>query len=212
MNNEDRVQKVDIRTLLDSLRAIAQEGLSYAQNEYDKGRYQKLLDLASGSYASFSGMSDSEIKALLTKELGSITPKLGIDVAVMNTNEKILLVRRSDDRKWSLPCGWADVEETPFQTARRETLEETGLSVNPIGYIAISQKGPRNYPGFVNQVNICVAVEKVDAGVEITLSDEHTEYAWIGEHDVMDWHPGHERLPNLIFKAYKQRSFIQDVP
>lgn len=209
--NGKAMQNDDARALLDSLRAIAREGLSYAQNEHDKKRYKKLLDLASGSYASMAGVPTTQVKTLLMKELGSITPKLGIDVAVMNTEGKLLILKRTDNKKWCLPCGWADVEETPFQTAVRETREEADIIVAPIGYIAILQIGPRNYPGFVHQVNICVAAEKVRPDVSITLNGEHSDYKWIDQNDAVDWHPGHERLPETVFRAYEQGLFVKDV-
>jgi hypothetical protein len=40
----------DIRVLLDALRAIAQECLSYSENEYDTARYEKLMDIPSKQY------------------------------------------------------------------------------------------------------------------------------------------------------------------
>lgn len=201
----------DIRSLLDTLRAIAQEGINYTKNEYDLARYQRLLDTASKEYSAILQLPQETVDKMLQNELGSITPKLGVDIAVINSAGKLLVLRRSDDNRWCLPCGWMEVEEIPFQTAVREAREETGLTINPIGYIAISQKGPHNYPGFVNQVNICVAIEPVSKDAAITLSAEHTEFKWVTEYDLIDWHPGHERFQKLIFEAYKNRSLIVDV-
>lgn len=158
----------NLRELLDTLRAMAQEGLSYSQNEYDKARYEKLLALATTEYETALGIPREEAKALFLREQGSITPKLGVDSAVVNDKGQILVLKRSDG-SWGMPGGWADVGESPFKTAARETFEETGLTIKPLGYIAVTHKTPKTYPGFVSQVNICVAVEPVSTDQGVTL-------------------------------------------
>ena len=58
-------------------------------------------------------------------------PKVGVGVAIVE-DEKLLLVRRRmnpERGKWSLPAGYADQDEDPRETAEREALEETGLTV-----------------------------------------------------------------------------------
>ncbi len=201
----------NLRALLDILRAMAQEGLSYSQNEYDTARYEKLLELAAGEYETALGIPKEEAKALFLKEQGSITPKLGVDSAVVNDKGQILVLKRGDG-SWGMPGGWADVGESPFETAERETFEETGLKVKPVGYIAVTYKTPKNYPGFASQVNICVAVEPVSDDQKVTLSHEHSDHMWIDSIDqVTDWHTGQKRLFPRIFAAYRDKSFIPNI-
>jgi len=40
------IARFSLEMTLDALRATAQEGLSYAENEYDRARYRKLLGMA----------------------------------------------------------------------------------------------------------------------------------------------------------------------
>ena len=75
---------------LDALRATAQEGLSYAENEYDRARYRKLLGMASEKYAEITGLNAETIRKVFLREHGSITPKVGVDVAVPNHKGEIL--------------------------------------------------------------------------------------------------------------------------
>lgn len=209
--SSSRATDSNLRALLDILRAIAQEGLSYSQNEYDTARYEKLLDLAAREYETVLGMPKEEAKALFLKEQGSITPKLGVDSAVVNDKGQILVLKRGDD-SWGMPGGWADVGESPFETAERETFEETGLKVKPVGYIAVTYKTPRTYPGFASQVNICVAVEPVSDDQQVTLSHEHSDHMWIDSIDqVTEWHTGQKRLFPRIFAAYRDESFIPNI-
>lgn len=195
--------------LLDSLRAIAQEGLSYSQNEYDTARYEKLLELASAQYEAITGLAKEEIRDLFLREQGSITPKLSADCAVRNDKGEVLALRRKGDGTWGTPGGWADVGESPFETAERETYEETGLVVSAIGYIAITHKTPLTHPGFVSQVAVCVAVKPISSSQKVILSQEHTDYRWINSPEqVGDWHSGQWPLISKIFDAYRKDLFI----
>lgn len=210
-DSSSRVTDSNLRALLDILRAMAQEGLSYSQNAYDTARYEKLLELAVAEYETVLGIPKEEAKALFLKEQGSITPKLGVDSAVVNDKGQILVLKRGDG-SWGMPGGWADVGESPFETAKRETLEETGLKVQPVGYIAITHKTPKTYPGFASQVNICVAVEPVSDDQKVTLSHEHSDYMWIDSIDqVTEWHTGQKRLFPRIFTTYRDKSFIPNI-
>lgn len=211
VETDDRQGDNNLRALLDSLRSIAQEGLSYANNEYDRARYEKLLELAAQEYEGNVGIPKDTAKALFLKEQGSVTPKVGVDSAVINDKGQILVLKR-DDGTWGMAGGWADVGESPFETAKRETLEETGLMVTPIGYVAVTHKTPQTHPGFVSQVNICVAVEPVSDKQEITLSHEHSDYKWINNVDqITEWHTGQKRLFPQIFTAYREKTFIPHV-
>ncbi len=51
------------------------------------------------------------------------------------SDKKILLVRDKKSRKWGFPAGTHELGERAFQTAYRETLEETGLRVFMEDYI-----------------------------------------------------------------------------
>ncbi len=58
-------------------------------------------------------------------------PKVGVGVLVMKGG-KLLLVKRvmaPEIGKWSIPAGFLDAGEDPRQTAVREVLEETNLTV-----------------------------------------------------------------------------------
>ena len=52
--------------------------------------------------------------------------------AILVENDKVLLVKRKFEPKvgyWTLPAGFIELDETAQGAAKRETLEETGLTV-----------------------------------------------------------------------------------
>ncbi len=197
-----------IMSLLDKIRAIATEGVSYTKDSYDLKRYQELIYLVSKKYSEILDIPEKEIFKRLKREIGCITPKLGVDIAIVNDHKEALILKRSDDKKWSIPCGWVNLGETPFETAIREAKEETGLDIKPLGYIAVTNKGPDLYSGITYQVNLLVAIRVIPKKISIKLSPEHADYLWIKKSHGINWHPGHEKLIKLIFQHINDATFI----
>jgi ADP-ribose pyrophosphatase YjhB (NUDIX family) len=112
------------------LQAIAQTGLTFAQNPYDRQRYEAVRALAACILAEHSEAEHSRIEALFAQQAGYATPKVDARGAVFRDDGSILLVRESADAgRWTLPGGWADVNEAPSECVAREVREEAGLEV-----------------------------------------------------------------------------------
>lgn len=127
------------------VQALAQAGLTYAENNYDQERYQELSDISVAILAELSGEEVPRIKELFTNEIGYQTPKTDVR-AVVFQNGKILMVREKIDNCWSLPGGWADVGFSPGEVAVKETREEAGLEVRPTKILAVLDKKCHPHP------------------------------------------------------------------
>jgi ADP-ribose pyrophosphatase YjhB (NUDIX family) len=117
------------------MQAIAQDGLTYATDDHDLDRYERLRGLAAEILAAHSIGDLEEVQELLALEAGPATPKVDVRAAVFGGGG-ILLVKEPDDGGWSLPGGWADVGETPAESAVREVYEESGYRVRAVKLIA----------------------------------------------------------------------------
>ena len=120
---------MSILALLDEIRSIGELGLNFSDNPYDRERYERLLQIATGEYAAVSGLPEGDITDIFRRELGYITPKVGCTGAVFNDEGHVLLVQRSDNGKWCMPGGYAEVNLSPQENCRREVWEETGIEV-----------------------------------------------------------------------------------
>lgn len=110
------------------IQSIAQIGLEYAEDPYNRERYEELRALATEMMAEASDVPVSQWRELFGKETGYATPKVDVRGAVFRDGE-VLLSRELDDGFWSLPGGWADVNDPPSVAVIRELREETGYEV-----------------------------------------------------------------------------------
>jgi 8-oxo-dGTP pyrophosphatase MutT (NUDIX family) len=111
------------------IQATAQTGLAYAKDVYDRQRYERLQQLAAVIMAESAGIDTQVVEGLFAKQRGYATPKVDVRGAVFK-NEQILLVQeRGDAGRWTLPGGWADVNQSPRECVIAEVREEAGLEV-----------------------------------------------------------------------------------
>lgn len=118
------------------IQAIAQIGLEYSQNPYDRERHEELRALAAEMMAEASDIPAVQWLERFGKETGYATPKVDVRGAVFRDAE-VLLSREQDDGCWSLPGGWADVNDSPSEAVIRELREETGYEVSCTKLVAV---------------------------------------------------------------------------
>jgi ADP-ribose pyrophosphatase YjhB (NUDIX family) len=118
------------------LQAIAQTGLTFAQDPYDIERYQAIREIAAEMLAAGANMDLIVIRNMLSADDGYATPKVDVR-GVIFREKKILLVKEKSDGKWTLPGGWADVCESPAENVVREIFEETGFQTRATKVLAL---------------------------------------------------------------------------
>jgi len=190
---------MDRLAFLDEIRVLAENGLKYAQNEYDERRYGRLLELATSGYGEVLGLPTEEVARRFAEELGHVTPKIGADGALFDEAGRILLMLRADEGTWCLPCGWIEPNETPWEAAAREVLEETGLAVEVTDLVGLFPRtaGPDAGPhGVVSVLYLC----RVEDGT-LTCSPEGRELRYWAIDDVPVWHAHHETLARAAARA-----------
>lgn len=102
-------------------------------------------------------------------------PKVAVATLVINV-EKVLLVKRANDPMkgyWALPAGFVEWNEDPAEAARRECLEETGLTVEIDRLLEVFHT-----PNDGGMANIVIAyTANVKAGV-LRAADDAEAVGW----------------------------------
>ena len=78
-------------------------------------------------------------------ETGYATPKVDVRAAAF-LDGKVLLVREISDGAWTLPGGWADVNQSAAECVVREVAEESGYLVRAVKLAAVYDYRKRNRP------------------------------------------------------------------
>lgn len=192
---------MDIVYLLEQLQAIARTGLAYTDNPHDKERYEKLLELSVSTYSGISNVSDRKISEALLADLGYITPLLWAGVALFDEQENVLLLRRSDNSRWCLPCGFVDVGESPEDCALREAREEANLDVKILEVVGIFTTIASISTTSRTNVGI-IFLGEIIKGI-INISHEHTEVRFMKIENVQEWHSNQRECCIASRSAYR---------
>ena len=127
------------------LRAMAQTGLAFTTDRFDRQRYERLRELAADMLARGSGGDPASILGILLADKGYATPKVDVRGAAF-VGGRVLLVREISDGKWTLPGGWADVNQTPSECVVREIAEESGFEAKALKLAAVHDYQRSNRP------------------------------------------------------------------
>jgi ADP-ribose pyrophosphatase YjhB (NUDIX family) len=126
---------------------MAQTGLTFSKDPYDLERYRRLRTLALQMMAVGAATALEPLEALFAQDLGYPTPKVDVRGAVIR-HDQILMVREASDGRWTLPGGWADVNQSAGECVEREIREESGYEARAIKLAAVwdSQRQGYAYP------------------------------------------------------------------
>ena len=134
MNKNDQLE------LIKRIKSLSDTGLIYAQNEYEKERYEELRSISLKLFGIVSNEPFYALSNFFMPDKDYPTPKVDIRGLVLNKAKEILLVREKLDGKWALPGGWGDIGFSPLEVIQKEILEETGLSSRVLRLLAIYDK------------------------------------------------------------------------
>ncbi len=77
------------------INSIAQTGLAFTEDKYDKERYEQLMNLSLNILNKITTIDSKKLKFVFNRDIGYQTPKVGVRVVVISDG-KLLLVKE----KW----------------------------------------------------------------------------------------------------------------
>lgn len=183
------------------LQSIAQAGLTYGKDVYDRERYQRIREITAEMMAAKTGLSLEKVTDLFCGETGYQTPKVDTRAAIFKDN-KIILVHESDGT-WSLPGGWVEFNLSIKENTIKEIREETGLEATAEKIIAIHDRNKHNVPEYVYGVCKIFVLCRVHGG-EFVKNIETTGFEYFAKNEIptLALAKNNEEQVKMCFRAY----------
>lgn len=189
------------------LQSIAQAGLYYGKDVFDRERYEKIREISAQMMSEISDLDVGKVKDLFCNEIGYQTPKIDTRSAIFK-NDRILLVREKNGT-WSLPGGWCDYNVSVAENAVKETREESSFDVKVIRLIAVQDRAKHNSPLY--PYGVCkMFFECSITGGEFKENSETTAVDFFTENSLPDLaiEKNNEEQLKMCFKAHRDEHWM----
>jgi ADP-ribose pyrophosphatase YjhB (NUDIX family) len=176
------------------LQAVAQTGLTFSQNPFEVERCEQVRQIAAEMMAAHSGLDIRSIQGLFADQAGYATPKVDVRGVVFGPgpcpgpgpkpeDTKILLVKERRDGRWTLPGGWADVNDSPAEATEREVLEESGYRAKAVKLLACYDRNKHGHPPHAFHIYKLFFLCELEGGAP-TTSIETAGVDFFGEDEI----------------------------
>lgn len=111
---------------------------------------------------------------------------VGAAILVLDSADRLLMLKRSDSGCWGLPGGATEPGEKVEIAAMRETFEEAGIEIGEMSLFGVFS-GPElyyKYPNGDEVFNVTIVYLSRDWRGQVTLNEEHTEWNWFAAHKI----------------------------
>jgi len=165
------------------IQALAEIGLEFSQNIFDRERYEELHEISLQIIEQITDVPVEKIIPVIQDKNGYKTPKVDVRAVVFNEKNEILLIQEKADNCWAMPGGWADIGYSPSEVAVKECSEEAGLKVETKKLLAVLDKQKQNMPpAFEYVYKIFLLCTKLNDN--ISVGSETSDVGWFDEQNL----------------------------
>ena len=135
---------MDTKELYDyilKIQSIAKIGLVFSKDSYAITNYQQINDL---TLEMMEKLMEIEFHKpnYFSRDIYP-TPSVSVRALILNKNkDQILMVREANSGTYSFPGGWADLYDSPGQTAINESSQEAGADIELIRLVGVLNRTP----------------------------------------------------------------------
>ena len=123
------------------IQSIAKIGLIYSKDPYAITNYQQINDLSLEFLENFLDVKFDRPN-YFRRDIYP-TPNISVRVVILNEDKtKVLMVREAKTQNYSLPGGWADLYDSPSDTAKNEAKQEAGANIDIIRLVGLVNHTP----------------------------------------------------------------------
>lgn len=200
MDDLDKLTKLAME-----LQSLAQGGLTYTKDMYDKQRFERIREIAAELMSLKTTLPIEKVKELFCNETGYQTPKIETRGVVFK-DKKILLVKEKG--KWSLPGGWVDYDQSIASNTVKEVKEESGLDVVPVKVIALQDRNKHNFPQYAYGIcKVFVLCEVTGGSFQENMETTESSYFSIENLPELDEDKNVYDQIKMCFDAYRDENW-----
>ena len=185
---------MDTKELYDyilKIQSIAKIGLVFSKDPYAITNYQQINDLTIEMLEKLMEIQFNRPN-YFSRDIYP-TPSVSVRAIILNENrDKVLMVRESNSGTYSFPGGWADLYDSPGQTAINESSQEAGADIELVRLVGVLNRTP---------FKTGVHVPEYLVVFEAKLTGQLHEHEY--ETDDVNWFKLNE-LPTMSRKVAKQ--------
>ena len=127
------------------VQSISKIGLIYSKDPYALTNYQELNDLSTKFLEDFLEVKFDRPN-YFQRDIYP-TPNISVRTIIFNEDKsKVLMVREAALQAYSLPGGWADLYDSPSQTAKNECKQEAGAEIEIVRLVGLTSRTPFKAP------------------------------------------------------------------
>ena len=189
-----------IYDFLIKIQSIAKIGLTYSKDPYAITNYNEINNLSKDFLEDFENVK-LDRPNYFEKDIYP-TPNISVRTVILNEERtKVMMVREANLGTYSLPGGWADLYDSPSQTAKNECSQEAGADIEVVRLVGILNRTP-----FKSSASIPEYVIIFEGKLIGKLHEHEYETDDVGWFDIEDLPPisrktSHEELMRMIVAA-----------
>lgn len=188
------------------LQSLAQAGLFYGKDDFDKERYERIREIAAEMVSYKSAIPVDKVRNLFCDEVGYQTPKIDCRAAIFQENQILLVQERNGT--WALPGGWVDVNVSVKENVLKEVREEAGLEVTADMVIAVQDREKHNLPVYAYKVcKIFVLCKVLGGRFQSNIETLSSRYFGLDELPPLATEKNNEEQIRMCFEAYHSENW-----
>jgi len=143
--------------------AVSRIGLKFSKDPYAIENYEELHALALNQ---LNELHETPDESLPYQRDIYPTPNISVRVLIFNEKQELLMGQEVSDGAYAVPGGWCDVFESPSDNARKEVLQETGLTVKIDKLLCILRRELyREYASMISEYVIYFSATRIDGAL-----------------------------------------------